>query len=336
MDDRWIEKENEKILLKIIKKIEQGAPPWRQPWANRVGYVIVGARKCGAGVWPRNLRAPLTPFSPANGVYLMAVADSYDFTTNFWINQKTVDELRLDKPSLGPWSIQKGYSHAHAVYNIQQFTKDYEKLLGLNHVTNDAKDAAPSFQFEGAKVLLKTLKKKASPPLKIEERKSKASYDSSCDIIHMPSLGQFRECAKSDMQGEAHYWGTMWHEIVHWTGHEARLKRLVPATFGSKKYAYEELVAELGAAFLCSHLRIHVDIQSAGYIRIWLENAVSDEASGNRDNLLKDWAAWLKSEGLDALVKAGGHANQAAKFILNGGKMPASKKKRRPPMTLTI
>ena len=329
MDDRWIEKENKKILQEIIKKIEQGAPPWRKPWARCVGYVTSGARKRYAGAWPRNLQTLQTPFAPVNGVYLLAVADIYGFETNFWINQKTVDELRLDRPQLGPWSIQKGYAHDHAVYNIGQF-KDYERSLGLHHVLDDVEGADPLFQFEKAEDLLKTLKEKVHLPLTIKQGKSEAAYYPTRDIIHMPSLGQFRECAKSDMQGEAHYWGTMWHEVVHWTGHEARLKRLVPATFGSKKYAYEELVAELGAAFLCSHLRIHVDIQSAGYIRIWLENAVSDEASGNRDNLLKDWAAWLKSEGLDALVKAGGHANQAAKFILNGGKMPASKKKTPP------
>ena len=322
MDDRWIEKENKKILQEIIKKIEQGTPPWRKPWARYGDHIVVGARKCDVSVWPRNLQTPLVPFGPANGVYLLTVANLYGFRTNFWINQKTVKDLGLKNPDRGPWSIQKGYSHEHAVYNVGQFD---QKSLGFCYL---AENFSP--QFKKSERLLQTLKDKPIHRLKIMEGGNKAAYNPARDFIRMPSVNQFKAVAKSDLQGEAHYWATMWHEIVHWTGHPTRLKRPMSAAFGDQKYAYEELIAELGAAFLCSHLQIRADIQSASYLRSWINSAANSSPSGDRTKFLQGWATWLKSEGLHALVKAGGQANQAAQFVLNGGKMPTSKKKTPP------
>ncbi len=53
-----------------------------------------------------------------------------------------------------------------------------------------------------------------------------------------------------------HYDATKLHELVHWSGNETRLKRDMGNRFGTKAYAAEELVAELGAAFLSAHLEV--------------------------------------------------------------------------------
>ena len=69
------------------------------------------------------------------------------------------------------------------------------------------------------------------------------------------------------------YYATLLHELTHWTGHESRLDRDLSGRFGNEAYAVEELVAELGAAFLCADLSITNTPRPdhAAYIANWLE-----------------------------------------------------------------
>jgi antirestriction protein ArdC len=68
----------------------------------------------------------------------------------------------------------------------------------------------------------------------------------------------------------AHFYGTTFHELAHWTGHKSRLDRDLRHRFGEKAYAAEELVAELCAAFLCAEFSIDGDLRHAGYIQTWI------------------------------------------------------------------
>jgi antirestriction protein ArdC len=79
----------------------------------------------------------------------------------------------------------------------------------------------------------------------------------------MPELGSF--------QDSANYYATAFHELVHWTGSDKRLDRQFGQRFGDSKYAFEELVAELGAAMLCADHQIQGDLRHAGYIGHWLQ-----------------------------------------------------------------
>jgi antirestriction protein ArdC len=63
---------------------------------------------------------------------------------------------------------------------------------------------------------------------------------------------------------------TALHEVIHATGHKSRLDRDLTGSFGSKKYAFEELVAELGSAFGCSTLGIEPTVRHSDYIGSWL------------------------------------------------------------------
>ncbi len=69
---------------------------------------------------------------------------------------------------------------------------------------------------------------------------------------------------------EEHYQATKLHELVHWSGHKSRLNRDLNNRFGTQAYAAEELVAELGAAFLCAHLGVQGQLRHAAYIDSWL------------------------------------------------------------------
>jgi antirestriction protein ArdC len=76
-----------------------------------------------------------------------------------------------------------------------------------------------------------------------------------------------------------HYYSTIFHELVHSTGHESRLNRTFGARFGDELYSKEELVAEMGAAFLCAIAEIaneHTDRNTTAYIQNWIARLEAD------------------------------------------------------------
>jgi antirestriction protein ArdC len=78
-------------------------------------------------------------------------------------------------------------------------------------------------------------------------------------------------------KGADHFYNVIFHEVTHWTGHKARLDRDLKNRFGASGYAAEELVAELGAAFLCAEFSFDGDVRNAGYIAKWIELLKSDK-----------------------------------------------------------
>jgi antirestriction protein ArdC len=92
-----------------------------------------------------------------------------------------------------------------------------------------------------------------------------AFYSPSADQIHLPDFAIFLDAGG--------YYATRAHETVHWTGAKHRLDRDLKGRFGSRAYAMEELIAELGAAFLCAGLGLTAEPRPdhAGYIASWLE-----------------------------------------------------------------
>jgi antirestriction protein ArdC len=96
----------------------------------------------------------------------------------------------------------------------------------------------------------------------IREGYGEAYYRPSDDYISLPAFAAFKSAA--------HYYGTAFHELGHWTGHKSRLDRDLRHRFGERAYAAEELVAELCAAFLCAEFSIDADLRHAGYIESWI------------------------------------------------------------------
>ena len=97
----------------------------------------------------------------------------------------------------------------------------------------------------------------------------KAYYSPSEDLIRLPEPGQFRTTAN--------YWAIRAHETVHWTGSAARLGRDLSGRFGSESYAVEELVAEIGAAFLCARLGVSGEFRHPEYVANWLKVLKGDK-----------------------------------------------------------
>ncbi len=117
----------------------------------------------------------------------------------------------------------------------------------------------------------------ANTGAEIDHGGNRACYATAIDRITMPFQRQFRD----DDHGTAleHYYSTLLHELTHWSGHRSRCDRDLGNRFGTKAYAMEELVAELGAAFLCAELRIGGAPRQdhAQYLAHWLEVLKADK-----------------------------------------------------------
>ena len=121
---------------------------------------------------------------------------------------------------------------------------------------------------------------------------TRAYYSPAEDIVAMPHRERF--------ENEAGYYATLFHELIHSTGHASRLNRPTvteSAGFGSNPYCREELVAEMGAAFLCGQAGIAESTleNSAAYLQNWLEQLQNDRK---------------------LIVQAAAQAQRAADFIL--------------------
>lgn len=121
-----------------------------------------------------------------------------------------------------------------------------------------------------------------------------AYYRPSTDSITVPLPEQFKGEAHSDrLHG---YYGTVLHELTHWTGSKKRLDREKGIRYGDEKYAKEELIAELGAAFLCAEL------------------GISSEPREDHAHYLNSWLKALKDD-KKLIVKAASQARKACEFL---------------------
>lgn len=102
------------------------------------------------------------------------------------------------------------------------------------------------------------------------DNKDSAYFIPDCDKVNVPPMEQFDSAEE--------YYSTLFHELVHSTGSKSRLNREIGGKFGSKSYAREELVAEIGSAILCSMLNISEKTfdNSSAYIQGWLKALEND------------------------------------------------------------
>lgn len=118
---------------------------------------------------------------------------------------------------------------------------------------------------------------------------NRACYSPSMDRISMPEAGAFKDAQN--------YWSTLLHEVTHWSGHTSRCNRDLKGRFGSEAYAAEELVAELGSAFLCADFGIKGGLQHPEYVANWLKVLKGDKyAVFTAARLAKQAVTFLKGE----------------------------------------
>ena len=122
----------------------------------------------------------------------------------------------------------------------------------------------------------------------------RACYWLEKDFVQMPPQKQF--IGSPTLSATEAYYSTLLHELVHWTGHKNRCVRDMTGSRSSETYAFEELIAELGSAYLCADLQITPSIRPdhAAYIKHWLGMLKADEK---------------------AIFRAAAKASQASEFL---------------------
>jgi antirestriction protein ArdC len=176
------------------------------------------------------------------------------------------------------------------VFNVAQVDGAYADTLRARTVTPTAvSDTAATIALADAFVA-------STGAVLRHSTEAAAYYRPAADYIHMPHRAQFA-ATKTSTATEAYY-GTLLHELTHWSGHESRCNRALQNKFGSEAYAFEELVAELGAAMLCAQLGVSVEPRAdhAQYLNNWLKVLRSDNgAIIKAASLAKQAAAYLSA-----------------------------------------
>lgn len=257
------------ITTQIAAAIERGAGEFVMPWHR-----------------PRGTAVPFNPhrkgtYSGCNVLNLWIAAEAKSYSTNYWATFKQWQELGAQ--------VRKGEKAATVMFYKPLEVKDRnaapdsdEKttiLMGRAYYVFNADQvdgwSAPVTErptiTDPAAPLPHVDAFTAATRADIRTGEARAYYRPSADYINMPERELFTGSPTSTPTET--YYSTLLHELTHWTGAKHRLDRdKMGARFGNEQYAAEELVAELGAAFLCAHLGIANDPRPdhAQYIANWL------------------------------------------------------------------
>src|SRR2546421_7817238 len=254
------------VSAKIIAELERGAAPWVKPWSVRPGQNT-----------PRNA-VTNRPYSGCN-VILLWLARSRGWATPRFLTFKQALEaggnVRKGEHGIKVFfvkqlQIKEGDGEEtetrlvpmlreYTVFNVDQC----ENLPDSIKAGKPIRVRNPDTRDDLADAFLK------STAADIREGHGEAYYVPSRDFISMPAFAGFK--------GADHFYNVAFHELTHWTAHKSRLDRDLKNRFGSRQYAAEELIAELGAAFLCAEFGFDGDIRSAGYIASWIELLQADK-----------------------------------------------------------
>ena len=249
------------VTERIIERLEAGVVPWHRPWAStgRPKNLISGREYHGVNIF---------------------LLSSMDYDSPYWL---TWHQLKR----LGGY-VRKGAKACPVVFwkrydretdevdedgNLVVKTRAFLRYFSVFNTTqcegiakHVPEPELPSRDFspvQEAEIVVSGMPQRPT----VEHGRSQASYVPATDTVRMPRRTRF-----ASAEG---YYATLFHELSHATGHTTRLDRegiTAVAAFGSDRYSEEELIAEMGAAFLCGHVGIDTATidNSAAYIHHWL------------------------------------------------------------------
>lgn len=251
------------ITDKIIAELEAGTAPWVRPWSGE------------ADPFPRNALSQ-RPYRGINHVLLGMEAHCRGYASNQWLTFRQAHQLgahvrkgerastiiyyearMLDKEDSEPVAEgsepEKRFIPLLKVFSV--FNLDQVEDLPVTH-----QPVIPDFAWHAGATPDQIIDGSGA---EIRHQGFKAFYSPPNDLIYLPGRQTFVDAAA--------YYSTALHELCHWTGSTTRLGRKLGRRFGESAYAMEELIAELGAAFLSAHCRLDGRLQHASYIASWLE-----------------------------------------------------------------
>jgi antirestriction protein ArdC len=276
----------QQVTDQVIAMLEAGTAPWHQPWNTETGL-------------PRSLSTG-KPYRGINLVLLQVSAIAAGYSSPWWATydqiQKRGGQVRRDQRST-LITFWKQYTRkartpdeedhtAYVLRTYRVFNTDQADGLVLPPV------AGRTIEFDPITECDEAIARYFATGPRLVHGGSRACYVPSTDVVMMPERSSFE-------RPEAYY-GTLFHESTHSTGHHKRLARpdlLEFHTFGDPSYSREELVAEMGAAFLSGH---------TGITAVTLPNSA---------NYLASWLQVLKSNS-KLVIQAAAQAQKAADLIL--------------------
>jgi antirestriction protein ArdC len=287
-----------KVTNKIIADLERGSLTCLRPW--QPGHA--------AGHISRPLRAGGEAYRGVNILMLWASAMESGFNSPFWMTYKQSVELggqvrKGEKGSLVVYANKIIKSETDA--NGEDVETTIPFMKGYTVFNSEQIDSLPGHFYATPVPANQDIDRMesverffAATGATIRHGGSQAFYSPSNDMVQMPEFQAFRD-------GESYY-ATLAHEMTHWTRHESRLNRdLGRKRFADAGYAMEELVAEIGAAFLCADLGITPETRDdhAVYIATWLKVLKDDKR---------------------AIFTAASHAQKAVDYLHGGQLQDAS------------
>ena len=278
-----------RVTNRIIADLEQGVRPWFKPWsADNTGGRIT-----------RPLRASGQPYKGINVLMLWGEAVASGYACPVWMTYRQAGELG--------GQVRKGERGALVVYadrmrktettdTGEEVERDIPFMKGYTVFNCEQIDALPPHFYTAPPPPLPAFERikaaeqfTANTSADIRHGGGRAYYAIDADRVQLPPFESFTDAES--------YYATLLHELTHWTRHEKRLARDFGRTrWGDAGYAAEELVAELGAAFLCADLGVTPEPRAdhAAYLASWLEVLKNDKR---------------------AIFTAAAHAQRAADFL---------------------
>jgi antirestriction protein ArdC len=266
------------VTDRIIASLKDGIIPWEKPWK---------APTFDGGNFPRNF----TTGKHYRGVNVFLLWGTR-FSSPFWLTFKQASEqggsvrkgekgsqivfykqLRNRKGKSDDASVTKEGSEDddRAPFILTYYTVfNVEQCDGLTIPTVEPAPVLSIDTDETCEAIVSAWT--GRPTIRTEiASEGRAYYRTATDSVHLPARFRFIDTA--------HYYATLFHELVHSTGHKSRLARTICGKFGDEFYSKEELVAETGAAFLCALAGIatkHTERNTTAYIQNWISRLEQD------------------------------------------------------------
>lgn len=287
----------ETVTNKILEKLEQGHVPWQKPWDIKTGApcnLITGKPYNGINIMLLGSQGQDSKFwmtykqcADKGGNVKKGEKGS---TVVFWnfLDKKTGKSVDSDSEQVSTSADKIPMLRYYTVFNANQCegldVKRLQQELDEKDLGREHEDITPAQDIIDSYV---------DKP-EIKHGFTRACYRPASDEVNMPQPEAFKTSEE--------YYSTLFHELVHSTGHENRLARRGSAEireFGDEDYSKEELVAEMGASFLCARAGIeNVTIDnSAAYIQSWMKALKDDKKM---------------------LITAAGQAQKASIYIAEG------------------
>lgn len=263
----------QKVTDDIVRALERGVRPWVKPWSSEHACDRI----------TRPLRANGMTYSGINVLMLWSAAEDNGYSASTWMTfrQARAFDATVRKAERGTMVVYadkmmrsktdeaSGQEVEFAVPFLKSFIVfNVEQIDGLpaHFYSPETQRLNPAQRIAHAEAFFKSTK------ASVRHGGGMAYYHVKHDVVQMPPFESFRDADS--------YYSTLAHEITHWTRHAARLNReFGRQRFGDAAYAMEELVAELGAAFIGADLDLAPALREdhASYIANWLKVLKSDK-----------------------------------------------------------